>query len=110
MPIYEYRCKSCGKEFEVIQQSAQRQLRTCRDCSGRLEKLVSRSAFHLKGGGWYSEGYNKDAKKSEGAKKEDSKKEGAKKEGAKKEGSKAGEGKSGSSSEGSKSASGGKKD
>jgi len=57
MPIYEYRCKSCGHAFEVIQRHGDPQLRKCRACSGRLEKLISQSAFHLKGGGWYSEGY-----------------------------------------------------
>ena len=59
MPIYEYRCKSCGKVFEVIQQFGAPQLRTCRECKGRLEKLISKSAFHLKGGGWYDQGYAK---------------------------------------------------
>jgi len=58
MPIYEYRCRSCGHVFEVIQRHGDRQLRKCRECSGQLEKLISKSAFHLKGGGWYSEGYH----------------------------------------------------
>jgi putative FmdB family regulatory protein len=66
MPIYEYRCKSCGKVIEVIQQFRDRPLRKCRTCSGRLEKLISRTAFHLKGGGWYAEGYNKGAAKKSG--------------------------------------------
>lgn len=57
MPIYEYRCKSCGKEFEVIQQFSDAALRKCRDCSGRLEKMISKTAFQLKGGGWYGDGY-----------------------------------------------------
>jgi putative FmdB family regulatory protein len=57
MPIYEYRCKDCGKEFEVIQQFGDGQLRKCRECSGKLEKLISRTAFRLKGGGWYDDGY-----------------------------------------------------
>jgi putative FmdB family regulatory protein len=57
MPIYEYGCKSCGKVVEVIQQFSDRPLRKCRTCSGRLEKLISRTAFQLKGGGWYAQGY-----------------------------------------------------
>ena len=32
-------------------------LKKCTECSGPLEKLISRSAFQLKGGGWYNEGY-----------------------------------------------------
>jgi putative FmdB family regulatory protein len=59
MPIYEYRCKSCERVFEVIQQFGAPQLRTCKECKGRLEKLISKSAFHLKGGGWYDQGYAK---------------------------------------------------
>lgn len=66
MPIYEYRCTKCGAEFEVIQKMSDRPLRTCRECKGRLEKQVSRTAFQLKGGGWYADGYGKGgrAKKS----------------------------------------------
>lgn len=57
MPIYEYRCASCGHTLEVIQKLNDAPLTTCTKCSGALEKLISRSAFQLKGGGWYSEGY-----------------------------------------------------
>jgi putative FmdB family regulatory protein len=57
MPIYEYRCKSCGHTLEVIQKVSDKVLKKCTECSGPLEKLISRSAFQLKGGGWYSEGY-----------------------------------------------------
>ncbi len=57
MPIYEYRCSRCGHEFEVIQRISDRPLTRCEDCGGRLEKLLSRSAFLLKGGGWYADGY-----------------------------------------------------
>jgi putative FmdB family regulatory protein len=67
LPIYEYRCKSCGKVIEVIQQFSDRPLRKCRTCSGKLEKLISSAAFHLKGGGWYAEGYNKNASKKSGS-------------------------------------------
>jgi len=70
MPIYEYRCRSCGREFEVIVRSGGRGPRKCQHCSGRLEKLVSRAAFQLKGGGWFAEGYT-----SSGGKKSDTKTE-----------------------------------
>jgi len=59
MPIYEYRCKSCGQHAEIIQKVGERPRRKCEHCGGRLEKLVSRTAFLLKGGGWYSEGYTR---------------------------------------------------
>ena len=58
MPIYEYRCTKCGHLIEIIQKLSDRPLRKCPECSGRLEKLVSRASFQLKGGGWYSEGYS----------------------------------------------------
>ena len=57
MPIYEYRCTSCGHVLEVIQKLDDKPLTRCTACKGTLEKLISRSAFQLKGGGWYSEGY-----------------------------------------------------
>ncbi len=78
MPIYEYRCRSCEKTFEVIQRFGDRQLRKCEECSGRLDKLLSRAAFHLKGGGWYAEGYHKgEAKKSGDAGQKTDKKKGS---------------------------------
>ncbi len=60
MPIYEYRCTACGHQIEVMQKMSERKLRKCSRCSGRLEKLISRAAFQLRGGGWASEGYAKD--------------------------------------------------
>lgn len=59
MPIYEYRCLECGDETEVIQRVGSGPKRRCDKCSGRLEKLISRSSFHLKGGGWFAEGYTR---------------------------------------------------
>jgi len=57
MPIYEYRCKSCGTLIEAIQKFDDKPLRKCRECSGRLEKQISRTSFQLKGGGWFAQGY-----------------------------------------------------
>ena len=53
MPIYEYRCTGCSKEFEVMQRITEEPLKECEECSGVLEKLISQSAFVLKGTGWY---------------------------------------------------------
>lgn len=61
MPLYEYRCQSCGDEFETIQKFSDRPLTRCKKCHGKLEKLFSRSSFLLKGGGWYSDGYHQKA-------------------------------------------------
>lgn len=59
MPIYEYRCTKCGHTFEAIQKMSDAPLESCEACSGRLEKLFSRTSFQLAGGGWYSSGYSK---------------------------------------------------
>lgn len=54
MPIYEYRCASCGEEHEVLQKISEPPLTECPSC-GRpsLQKLVSVAGFQLKGSGWY---------------------------------------------------------
>ena len=57
MPLYEYRCTQCGHHSEVLQKINDRPLRKCAECSGKLEKLISRTSFQLKGGGWFSHGY-----------------------------------------------------
>ncbi|MEE9614840.1 MAG: FmdB family zinc ribbon protein [Thermodesulfobacteriota bacterium] len=57
MPIYEYRCNECGKEFEMIQKFSDDPLTECIHCSGSVDKLISKSSFHLKGSGWYATDY-----------------------------------------------------
>jgi putative FmdB family regulatory protein len=57
MPIYEYRCPDCGHEFELMQKFSDPPVRQCPSCSGTVQKLISRSAFHLKGNGWYATDY-----------------------------------------------------
>jgi putative FmdB family regulatory protein len=57
MPIYEYECTACGRIEEAIQKFSDRPLTKCSHCSGKLHRLISQSAFHLKGSGWYADGY-----------------------------------------------------
>ena len=57
MPIYEYQCDQCGKIQEAIQKFSDKPLTQCKHCSGKLTKLISHSAFHLKGTGWYVTDY-----------------------------------------------------
>lgn len=57
MPIYEYRCKKCGKEFEVFQRITDPEIRTCQFCNGSVHKCISLSSFQLKGSGWYVTDY-----------------------------------------------------
>uniref|UniRef100_UPI0040570628 FmdB family zinc ribbon protein n=1 Tax=Candidatus Electronema sp. TaxID=2698783 RepID=UPI0040570628 len=64
MPVYEYKCSSCDKVFEVQQKISDPPLTACSECGGEMKKLVSASAFHLKGGGWYADGYSSGGKES----------------------------------------------
>lgn len=57
MPIYEYECSECGSIEEAFQKISDAPLETCRQCQGKLNKIVSHSSFHLKGSGWYVTDY-----------------------------------------------------
>ena len=57
MPIYEYRCQDCDYEFERMQKFSDPPLQDCPSCNGDVQKLISRSTFHLKGDGWYVTDY-----------------------------------------------------
>jgi putative FmdB family regulatory protein len=74
MPLYEYKCHSCGKTFEVIQKFSDEPLKTHQECGGPVERLISAPAFHLKGTGWYVTDYGKGSN-GKPAKSEDSKSE-----------------------------------
>ncbi len=56
MPIYEYECDDCGELLEVLVLSED-EPNTCSKCSGKLNRLISKSSFHLKGTGWYKTDY-----------------------------------------------------
>lgn len=58
MPIYEYQCENCQQVTEAWQSLSEEPLSTCQACAGTLKKLISMSSFHLKGGGWYADGYS----------------------------------------------------
>jgi putative FmdB family regulatory protein len=58
MPVYEYQCKACHKEFEYQQRMADPDKTVCEACGGELERLISRTAFQLKGSGWYKDLYS----------------------------------------------------
>lgn len=57
MPIYEFNCAKCGKLTEVVQRVSDPPP-PCPHCgSKRMTRAVSRTSFHLKGGGWYADLY-----------------------------------------------------
>ena len=55
MPIYEYRCSSCGFQKEYLQKVSDPLLSVCPECSKEtFGKMLTAAGFHLKGGGWYA--------------------------------------------------------
>lgn len=59
MPTYEYLCEKCEHEFERDQRISDPPVKTCPKCRSRkVTKLISRTSFVLKGGGWYSDLYS----------------------------------------------------
>lgn len=57
MPVYEYQCTECGQVEEALQKISDPPLTECAKCKGNLKKMISHSAFHLKGSGWYVTDY-----------------------------------------------------
>jgi len=57
MPIYEYTCEACGHEFEKLAKMSAA-APPCPECGqDQSRKRISRTSFHLKGGGWYGDHY-----------------------------------------------------
>lgn len=54
MPIYAYRCSSCGHAKDVLQKISDAPLSTCPACGAEtFSKQVTAAGFQLKGSGWY---------------------------------------------------------
>ncbi|HTE16136.1 MAG TPA: zinc ribbon domain-containing protein [Burkholderiales bacterium] len=54
MPIYEYRCDSCGFQKEYLLRMSDAPLTDCPECKkATFSKMVTAAGFQLKGGGWY---------------------------------------------------------
>lgn len=65
MPIYEYACKSCGFEKDVLQKLSDPVLTTCPACEQEsFVKKISAAGFRLKGGGWYETDFKTGNKKN----------------------------------------------
>jgi len=57
LPLYEYRCTSCGYSFEKIQSFSAEPERTCPKCQGVLIRPVTAPALRFEGAGWYVNDY-----------------------------------------------------
>ena len=71
MPIYAYKCESCGFARDVLQKISDAPLTDCPDCGAvAFKKQLTAAGFQLKGSGWYAtdfKGSGASASKSEGA-------------------------------------------
>jgi putative FmdB family regulatory protein len=67
MPTYQYRCSSCGHEFEEFQTMSEDPIELCPACGKKTQRLISGgTGFILKGSGFYSNDYKKkETKKSD---------------------------------------------
>jgi putative FmdB family regulatory protein len=55
MPIYAYKCASCGHSKDVLQKISDPQLTVCPECgAASFTKQVTAAGFQLKGSGWYA--------------------------------------------------------
>jgi len=55
MPIYEYRCASCGHQQEFLQKVNDPPLTVCTSCGKEtFGKMLTAAGFQLKGSGWYA--------------------------------------------------------
>lgn len=61
MPIYEYE-REDGSVFEVLQKISEEPLTKCPTTGQKVKRLISESAFHLKGSGWYKTDYTSNGK------------------------------------------------
>jgi putative FmdB family regulatory protein len=55
VPIYEYRCGSCGHQQEFLQKVSDAPITVCTECGKpSFSKMVTAAGFQLKGSGWYA--------------------------------------------------------
>lgn len=57
MPLYEYRCESCGDVFELMQKFSDEPLTVHDKCGGKVVRVISAPALVFKGTGWYVTDY-----------------------------------------------------
>ena len=67
MPIYEYRCSSCGFQKEYLQKLSDPVLTDCPECGKQtFSKMLSAAGFQLKGSGWYATDFRNSGAKPAG--------------------------------------------
>jgi putative FmdB family regulatory protein len=64
MPLYEYRCASCGHQQEFLQKWSDSPLTVCTACGKEtFSKMLTAAGFQLKGSGWYATDFKNSGKK-----------------------------------------------
>lgn len=64
MPIYAYKCDSCGFAKDVLQKMSDAQLTECPSCeASTFKKQLTAAGFQLKGSGWYATDFKDGGKK-----------------------------------------------
>jgi putative FmdB family regulatory protein len=67
VPIYEYRCSSCGFQKEYLQKVSDPLLSICPECKQEtFSKMLTAAGFQLKGGGWYATDFKHSGSKPAG--------------------------------------------
>ena len=66
MAEYEFKCDKCGMIMqERLPISSKKEVTVCIHCDEYgAKRILSQSTFVLKGGGWYSDAYNKKIEKT----------------------------------------------
>jgi putative FmdB family regulatory protein len=54
MPLYDYKCDSCGNKEEVLKKHSDPDPRCPKCGSDEFKREVSSASFELKGNGWYA--------------------------------------------------------
>jgi putative FmdB family regulatory protein len=94
VPLYEYKCRKCGRLTEKIENVGGPYLKKCPHCGGKVEAVITAPSIQFKGGGWYVTDYGgkstdggSKTEKPAGETKETAAKESSSKESSAKEGS-----------------------
>jgi putative FmdB family regulatory protein len=57
LPLYEYKCRKCGRLTEKIESVSGPYLKKCPHCGGKVEAVITAPSIQFKGSGWYVTDY-----------------------------------------------------
>ena len=59
MPLYDYRCETCGNQFEMLESMQKNGSRSCHVCGGKAERVISTSSLKFTGSGFRCTDYGR---------------------------------------------------